>query len=128
MVQDRRRCGRGVRHRAVSVVAWIVGKLVGFPAGCVAAGLILAVVAAVYGAWWMFESHGTRRGSVNCRFVAGCRSRTLTDSLATTGVIRHRCCSAPPRGWEGFDRKLHVGLYEFPPHVALRRAAPAGAP
>lgn len=122
--------GAAVVYATVPVlaVAWIVGKLVGFP-GRVGRRLPWAILAVplLYGAWWMYASHGKAELPVHVQVHQGMSFAMLTDSLAVRGVVRHPLLFRAAARLGGFDRKLHVGLYEIPPqsspYEVLRRLA-----
>jgi UPF0755 protein len=107
-------------------VAWIVGKLLGFP-GATRRRLLLALLflPALYVAWWMFGSGGTAAAPVMLQVRSGMTFAALTDSLSEYGVIRQPLLFRVAARLGRIDRRLHVGLYEFPrgasPYDVLRR-------
>ena len=122
--------GAAVVYATVPLLAaaWIVGKLVGFPGGVrrrlIWVALLLPLL---YSAWWMFASHGTHEIPVTLQVRSGMSFAALTDSLAHYGLIRHPLLFRAAARLGGFDRKLHIGLYEFAPasspYDVLRRLA-----
>jgi UPF0755 protein len=109
-------------------VAWIAGKLLAFPGG-VRRRLLWAVVAVPLGffGWWLFGSHSTATDPLTIQVRPGMSFAALTDSLTHYGVIRYPHLFRVAARIGRFDRRLHVGLYEFPagasPYDILSRLA-----
>lgn len=122
--------GAAVVYATVPLLAaaWLLGKLVGFP-GNVRRRLLWALIwiPALGAAWWLFGSEGPAKSSLTLQVRPGMTFAALTDSLAGHGIIHNPLLFRVAARLGGIDRKLHVGLYEFPteasPYDILRRLA-----